>query len=313
MFENDQDGTGTQDDGSQLDDEGGAQGGTGSDDEGGEGSGDGSGYFLTVNDRTKYKTQQDAVKGYNEASQRIAQLSPWEKEVSQAFGGLTPQQAKGIINEYVRMKQAERAANGSAAKNGNSPTDSAKELTKDQKEVVAFLKENGFITKEEAADLRKQIEELKTGTTALRESRESDQLASLVDIGRSTLRSALEGAKIPLERASRFESAIKGWIDEDDERVNRFYAGGDETKKLITEGFQAICKEFGISLQSKPNLTAAQNKNKVLNRNPRPLPQSGSGQGNNRPQKEKQNEGLTPDVHRRAAALFEQIRDGGGE
>jgi hypothetical protein len=39
--------------------------------------------YLAVNDRTVYKTKDDAVRGYNEAANRIAQLSAWEKQAKQ--------------------------------------------------------------------------------------------------------------------------------------------------------------------------------------------------------------------------------------
>jgi len=36
--------------------------------------------FLRVNDRTVYKTREDALKGLDEAGKRISTLSAWEKE-----------------------------------------------------------------------------------------------------------------------------------------------------------------------------------------------------------------------------------------
>ncbi len=303
--------TGTQDDDQLLNDDGGAQDGTGSDGNDGEGGG-GEKFFLTVNDRTKYRTQADAVKAFDAAGQRIAQLSPWEKEVSQAFGGLTPQQTKQIISEYVQLKRAERSSAASAKKDG-SPTESVSQLTAEQKEVVDFLKKNGFITKDAADALRKEIDELKNGTQELRESTDSQRLSGLVDIGRTTLSAELTAAKLAPEKAKAFERYITAWVNEDETRVERFYKGGDETKAVIKEGFKAVCADFGITpaSQARPNLNAARDKNKVLNRNPQRLPQSGSGSAQRSPKP--QNEGLTPDVHRRAAEVFASIANGGEE
>lgn len=310
--------------------------GAGSDEEGGEegdGAGQGQGqddYFLTVNDRTKYRTREDAVKAFSEAGNRIAQLSVWDKEVAQKFGGLTPQQVQGLLLEYIQLKQAAQPGNSGSgsskqnAQNGQGGQGGQPEQTAEEREAVEFLKKHGFITKSEFDQLMSKLDKLEKGTTQFREQTDQERLNSLVDIGRSTLREELlNGKLIPQkfaneqeqQKATRFmrtiEKAATAYINEDQERVERFYAGGDETKAVIREAVKDAIESLSLQPSQQANsLANAQRKNSVLNRNPQPLPKGGSG--SQRPAKPK-DEGLTSDVHRKAADLFERIVQGGAE
>src|ERR1700688_348397 len=60
--------------------------------------------YLAVNDRTVYKTKDDAVRGYNEAASRIAQLSGWEKQAKQ-YGLTDPAQLDAIAKELLQARK----------------------------------------------------------------------------------------------------------------------------------------------------------------------------------------------------------------
>src|SRR5271157_3674849 len=71
-------------------------------------------YFLEVDERTKYKTAEDAQKAYKEAGERIAQLSSWEKEIGKAYNA-DPQQVAAALDEYLQMKEAQAQADATKA------------------------------------------------------------------------------------------------------------------------------------------------------------------------------------------------------
>src|SRR5580658_986846 len=60
--------------------------------------------FLPVNDRTVYKTREDAIKGYNDAAQRISQLSGWERQAKQ-YGLTDPRQLDAVAKELLELRK----------------------------------------------------------------------------------------------------------------------------------------------------------------------------------------------------------------
>jgi len=59
--------------------------------------------FLKVNDRVTYKTQEDAVRAYDEAGKRIAQLSGWEKQAKQ-YGLADPKDLDAVAKELLELR-----------------------------------------------------------------------------------------------------------------------------------------------------------------------------------------------------------------
>src|SRR5271155_617949 len=60
--------------------------------------------YLAVNDRTTYRTREDAIKGYNEAANRIQQLSGWEKQAKQ-WGLKDPEQLTAVAQELLQLRK----------------------------------------------------------------------------------------------------------------------------------------------------------------------------------------------------------------
>jgi hypothetical protein len=286
--------------------------------------------FLVVNDRTRYKTREEALKGFQNASQTIASLSPWGKFAKEH--GITPEQAAAIIREHSAkntnqngQQASGNAGNGQQAQQGQQ-THSIDEsqLTKEEKDALQWIKKVapalGFVPKTEIeslkTDLLKQIEELK----GFKSTTEEQHFNTLVETGRSELGSLLTAAKLPTdEKFSRFmETNIKAYIDADDERVNRFYAGGEETKKLIREAFAEVKAVLGLArVQQKADATRTKTSvpGRPNNARPNPAQQQRRPQGQQQPNP--QNGPRQPKVdpmakvHDRAWAAFQRVTGAG--
>lgn len=110
--------------------------------------------FLKVSDRQVYKTQEEAIRAYGEASNRISQLSPWEALAKEGF---TPEQVQAYLDELaqVRAERAEAARQAAAA-----AAPKPNELTPEWKAHIEFLKSQGiFTTMDELKALRAQVQE----------------------------------------------------------------------------------------------------------------------------------------------------------
>src|SRR5579871_2479657 len=129
--------------------------------------------FLPVNERTVYKTREDAIRGYNEAASRIAQLSGWEKQ-AKAYGLSDPRQLDAVAKELLELRQ--KVAD--AAKQVSQPkADPADPKLKESEQVKKYLRENGFITEEALRELREQLDEMRQMGTRSEEMRFQNQEA----------------------------------------------------------------------------------------------------------------------------------------
>ena len=110
------------------------------------------GPFLPVNDRTTYRTREDAVRGFNEAANRIQQLSQWEKEAKQ-WGLADPTQFRAVANELLQLRREKAEAAAQAGRqNVERQANPADPKAKEAAQVREYLKQQGFISKEEQAE-----------------------------------------------------------------------------------------------------------------------------------------------------------------
>ena len=115
--------------------------------------------FLPVNDRTSYRTREDAVRGFNEAANRIQQLSQWEKEAKQ-WGLGDPAQLRAVANELLQLRREKAEAAAQAGKRNVEPrVDPADPKAKEAAQVREYMKSLGYVSKEEQEEALKELRE----------------------------------------------------------------------------------------------------------------------------------------------------------
>lgn len=205
--------------------------------------------FLKVNERSIYRTKEDAVRAYDEAGRRIAQLSNWEKAAKQ-YGLDDPSRLGPIFDDYLKLKDASKVTESKGS--AKTTSDPASELNPEQKKALDWLKKSGaqlgYVPKEEVETLvnglREQIEELKGQSSHFEEQRFKNQEAE----ARSSLTDWLKESKIEDAGGSKTRivgTLVKDWINSDDELIARWREGGVEARNLVREGFNLALKELG--------------------------------------------------------------------
>lgn len=264
--------------------------------------------FLKVNDRTVYKTQADAVRAYDEAGKRIAQLSSWEKEAKQ-WGLSDPKELNAVAKELLELrKERAEAAKKAEIKPVTTPAgDPKKEAEK--KQVREYLKDLGYISKEdqEAAlkELRDKLEALQTNGSQA----DSVRLQNQVEEGQQTIKGWLSEAKIQDEDGSKqaqVENFIKRYVNGDEEAVETWNRGGVGAKALLKESYDLAIKSLGFQPTQAGNTDAqyAANKAKAVATNKK-LPAPGTAKGASTVQPKKPT-GINTKVHEAAWKIFQE-------
>ena len=202
--------------------------------------------YLAVNDRTVYKTKDDAVRGYNEAASRIAQLSGWEKQ-AKAYGLNDPAQLRAVADELLQArKDLADARKQAAAPKTSDPADTK---AKEAQQVREYLKANGFISKDEQEEalkeLREQIQEMRNQGSQSEELRFQNQEAE----ARNDLAGYMSAAGVKDDatgtKAQVIGTLVKDWINNSEERVERWSRGGVSAKTLVKEGVDSAIGMLG--------------------------------------------------------------------
>lgn len=276
--------------------------------------------FLSVNERTVYKSKDDAIRGYNEAANRIAQLSAWEKEAKR-YGLTNANDLKAVAEEILALRQAKAEAAKAAAKPAPK-SDPADPKAKEREQVVKYLKENGFISKEEQdaalKELRDQLAEFKQSGARSEEIRFQNQEAQARNDVASWLSTAgikddAEGTKMAV-----IGTLIKDWINGSDERVEEWSKGGVAATTLVKQGFDHCMKLLGWKAASAttdggkqlkptdPGYAAAKAK-AIANSKKPPASGTGKERKNDTP---KQKGAINAELHEKAWALFQEAEKG---
>jgi hypothetical protein len=207
--------------------------------------------FLPVNDRTIYKTREDAVRGYNEAANRIQALSQWEKEAKQ-WGLSDPRELKAVANELLQLRREKAEFAAQAGRRvTESKVDPADPKAKEAAQVREYLKQQGFISKEEQAEALQELrdfmnEQRQQGaqSTELRfQTQEAD--------ARDDVSGYLEADGFKDDgtgmKMSIVGTLIKDWINGSDERVDQWSRGGRAAQSLVKEGYGFVMTHLGWS------------------------------------------------------------------
>jgi len=240
--------------------------------------------YLAVNDRTTYRTREDAIKGYNEAANRIQQLSGWEKQAKQ-WGLNDPQQLTAVAQELLalRKEKADAAKQAGIKSTTKASTDPK---AKEAEQVREYMKNLGYVSKsdqdEALKELREQIAEMRDSGTQSREM----YFQNLEEESRGDLDSMLTAKGIQDDasktKATVIGTLIKDWINNSDERVDQWSKGGVAAKALVKQGFDHATTLLGWGTQAAPKVLKptdpgyAAAKAKALAANKKGLPAPGT-------------------------------------
>lgn len=214
--------------------------------------------FLVVNDRTKYATQEDAIRGYSEAQAAITRLSPLEKTIK-AFGLESADDLKEVLEDYavrISMKketpQPEKTTMTAKTESTDevlSPEDekALKWLEKSLKRLGVTPDKIAETVKAEREALSQRIEQIEARSAASDQQRDADAIQD----GQSVLSELLEkdGIKVEGEDRERVEEFIATIIMRGAERLNakgekvwvkdsladRFFNQGPKSRRAVMD------------------------------------------------------------------------------
>ena len=248
------------------------------------GSGEESTPFLKVNDRTSYRTADDAIKGFNEAQSRIGTLSNYEK-LFKKYGvtNPSPELAEQIVTEYIKLRDAAKQGKGAEAKPATTGAD-GEELTAEQKQAIKWLEQNaakaGYVSKKDVEALQAKLEALESGKA----KQEEAQRDALIADGQEQVTKYLAEAKVELTEEERqdLEETMAAWINASPSRIDKFYRGGQSAAELVKDAYSRslpIVKPGSTPFAAAKNV-AATGKTKVglIQKTAKPLPNEGDGQ-----------------------------------
>src|ERR1700690_4027643 len=190
--------------------------------------------FLEVDERTKYATKEEALKGYKEAGQRIAELSRWEKEL-EPFGVKDPRVTAELLRELSQLRREQSARTAAAPKAVDArPSTPAEKLSEEETKARAWLRtavtdpdlKSALIEQlglkgatEQIAELKKQLETLSEGYKTDGETRTQ----SLVEDGESKIGSWLKEGGLDAGKYKFVASVVKNFLEAEQDRGDRFF------------------------------------------------------------------------------------------
>lgn len=252
--------------------------------------------FLVVNDRTRYRTREDAITAYSEAGQRINELSPYADIIERA-GIDDPSTLQDILVDYQRLRSA---AQGQVTREDKGqPASPARQeaiasdpsLSDADRKNIEYLKRLGYSPAE--STLKVIEEKLKSLTETVNQKfGQFDSVASqlnqgqqqaLIEQGQTHLASLLEerGYQATPRTLNFLENAITNWMQANSytkqgnlipgSPLDRFFRGGRNLRDAVNEGLEeglAALNEMRIQADGKYQ---AIKQNKVT-RTSKPLP-----------------------------------------
>lgn len=276
--------------------------------------------FLVVDDRTKYRTREDALKGFQEAGKRIASLSAWERNLAARYGNATPEQITDWLEDYrkLRIEAESRAAQEAERKSKESgKTTSDEELDPEEEKALKWLQKRlpqlGYVPKDDLLKVQEQLKEMQNKLGTLESGASQSQAsfeAATVSSGQEHLANLLKDNGFPPAAQAKFERYMRGELNSNEELRHRFFEG--EHKQVVDELFKELTEFMGIK-PSNSSTDYATNKNATTRRTPNPLPkQQSSMRSNDGNQAPKKKELINPATHDKAFALASKIWGGKG-
>ena len=262
---------------------------------GGEGANDGANDqpFLQVNERTIYKTPDEAKAGFVEAQKTITSLSGMKTLVESYVGkgNASPEVIKSLFEELVAAR-AEKAAAAAKTKNTSSGGDEDPRFEGKSAEQIAEIKKadkwfqdqaekRGYVTKESIKALEDKLAAIEAAPEKQLEAANSDAIRT----GREWLDKQLGEAKLSLTdgELKRLTGRIQAYVDGDEETLGRWWnavrsGNRSEQQSIIKEAaeFALPSVKPGASFKSA-NVTTVKTKAQLAARTARTLPAQGTG------------------------------------
>lgn len=265
--------------------------------------------FLKVNDRQVYKTQDEAIRAYGEASSRIAQLSPWEALAKEGF---TPEQVQTYLDELAQLRASQNQPAQPAAP-------AQPQMSPEWKSAIDYMKSLGvFPTADQLTKLQTQVESL----SQTHQGEQSARVDAARTSGETIFQGLLKDSGITLDEnaAGKMRDRIEDAIVRDSRDASgnlisgsledRFIRGdAAERTSILKEQFQFFT-QFGDLYAKRQTAQLVDQKAAAQAATPRPLPATNSPV----PVPAQPGKGLRdPGLNQRVAALMdaEQARRGG--
>jgi hypothetical protein len=267
--------------------------------------------FLPVNDRTTYRTREDAIAGFNSAAQRIQELSQWEKQAKQ-WNLTDPRQLDAVANELLALRKEKAEAAAQAGKrNTATVSDPADPKAKEEAQVREYMKNLGYISKEDQEEalkeLREAVAEMRNQGSQSRELGFQAQEADARDAVEKYI--AADGFKDPAGTKSNvIGTLIKDWINSSDDRIDEWSKGGRAATALVKQGYDLALshlewKPVVGTVQKPADQNYSLDKAKAMARNKKGLPAQGQGKDRDKDGKfttPKQKGHINAELHERA-------------
>ena len=197
--------------------------------------------FLPVNDRTVYRTREDAVRGYNAAANRIQELSQWEKS-ARTWGLADPAQLDAVANELLQLRREKaEAAAQSGKRNVESRVDPADPKAKEAAQVKEYMRQFGYVSKAEQDEALKELrdfmaEQRQQGAQSLEQRFDTQEADARDDVAGYLATDGFkdDGSGMKLAIVG---TLIKDWINGSDERIAQWSRGGRAAQALVKEGY----------------------------------------------------------------------------
>ena len=228
--------------------------------------------FLRVNDRTVYRTQEDALKGWNELNglaEKARSMDVFFKPTTEGgFGLKDVSQVSELLDKYAEylFQKQQQTPQGTPA---------AAALTEEQKRLQQLeARLNGFEQQTQAQQVEAEQAAVKDGTSILESLLKDSNVISDAD-GNEEDRKILEqvGARI----GSQINSAS---YDQKGNRIpdsvaERFIKGDAAARKKIISDELAVFNSFSERRSRSASATAASAKDAAMSSQPRTIPPAG--------------------------------------
>ncbi|HEY6766641.1 MAG TPA: hypothetical protein VI386_17920 [Candidatus Sulfotelmatobacter sp.] len=267
--------------------------------------------YLSVNERTVYKTKDDAIRGYNEAASRIAQLSGWEKTAKQ-YGLTDPKNLEAIAKELLesRQKLADAAKQASVPK-----VDPADPKAKETEQVRKYLKDLGYISREDQETALKTLQERldkfeQSGKQSEELRFQNQEAEARNDVGswlsQAGIKDDATGTKLQV-----VGTLVRDFINNDEERVAQWTKGGLAARAVVKEAYDYAMKALDWKAPVDPAKPAndaayAANKAKAVATNKK-LPAPGTAKETATRVVPKQKGAINAELHEKAYKLFKEM------
>jgi hypothetical protein len=248
--------------------------------------------YLRVNDRTVYQSREDAIKGYEEAQKRIAQLATWEKlNSAPEKGGLgfvnlkSPEDVATLLDELIELRskaQGSTATGATPTAAGGSQPQGADQLSPEWQQYIKTLQEKaGFVTRDQLKQLEQRFEQIDQHNA----SEEEAKVTAAVDHGTSLLEAEMKSVGMPEDKdlLASVGAAIGGTMNQssydahgnliEGSVIDRFVKGSEAVRRDIIKSEFAKWLKFGETFATVKNANYAAQKTSAQANTPRPLSQ----------------------------------------